>query len=119
MKLYRKADFVILPLAVALVLASRWVMTRPTISDCPTITSGDYDPLALLKCANRLIELGEPGAYSLLVSHASQLGVTPMDERVAPPMPGPLSTVDGDAARTTTLWGSQHSVQVHVRLGLA
>ena len=83
MKLYRKADFVVLPLAVLVTAMAWWVITRPTIRDCPTITGDDYNPSALLKCANRLIEIGEDKAYRVLISNASTMGVTPDDERVA------------------------------------
>jgi len=83
MKLYRKADFVIVPLVVAVVATSWWLITRPTIRDCPTISGDDYNPQALLRCANRLIEMGEDGTYCLLRASASKEGKEPQDERVA------------------------------------
>jgi hypothetical protein len=80
MKLYRKADLLIAPGVAIGLLLCWWLVTRPSIRDCPTLH--DFSPLTLQRSANRLINLGPERAYRLLRSSASTSGTTRQDVRV-------------------------------------
>jgi hypothetical protein len=80
MKLYRKADLVILPVVVLVTIISWWLINRPSIRSCPTMCN--FSPLGIERAANRLIQMGPEKAYLLLRSSASTEGTSPQDERV-------------------------------------
>ncbi len=80
MRIYRRADFVILPILAVGVLLSWWLISRPSIRSCPTME--DYSPLLIQRTANDLIQMGPERAYRLLRSCASTSGTTGQDVRV-------------------------------------